>query len=274
MIYFHLIIFVKNHLMNRAFKRLLKNKISLAIIIVCVASTVISQENSEESQKQVSTITFGSKIDFPSRYIWHGLPWSKSTVMQPYFWASARGFTFTIFSNFDLDHQSNKSAYNESDFTIAYRRVWKKIIFEPDFQYYLYPNPNSAFSTGEGVLKFLYPLGSMNIVTVHTFDMFRFKGSYFGELGIVYASVLNKVLSLELCLLSGWASSKFNKVYIGLKRNAFNILDGDFSFIYYPQKQLYIRPRIGISYIVDNHLHNYLSDPSIIRYGLGFGVQF
>lgn len=114
----------------------------------------------------------------------------------------------------------------------------------------------------------------MQIFTIHTFDLVRYRGAYFGELGLMRTLEFNSNLALELAVFSGWASAKFNEVYVGLHRNAFNVVEGELSLLYYPQKYLYFKPHLRISYIVNEILHEYIVDSSPISFGVSIGTEF
>lgn len=250
-----------------------KYTVAVLFSIFFLAPNGFARENPDSTEEQTPEFTVGSEVDFPSRYIWHGLAWSHGIVMQPYLWMTTRGFTFTGFANFDIDHASGKNPFNEVDLTLTYSREWKKITFEPDFQYYVYPNQENVPATGEGVLKISFPIKYLQLFTIHTFDLVEYKGSYFGELGITFTHEFNATLSLETSLYSGWASAAFNEVYVGPHKSAFNVVGGDLSFTYYYANQLYIRPYCGISHIVDKNLQNSVSDKSLILFGLGIGAD-
>jgi hypothetical protein len=119
-----------------------------------------------------------------------------------------------------------------------------------------------------------YPVGPLRIFTSHSLDVLAYRGSYFGEGGIGYEAHVTKKTALALTLRSGWASSKFNDVYIGLGKAALNFIGAEGSLTYHLKPNLYLRPHFEFSSIADRRLRAYLSSPTFVNFGLAIGIDF
>lgn len=233
-----------------------------------------AEENAADSSKNESAITVGAEVDFNSRYVWRGIPWSEGAVMQPSVWVSASDFTFTVWSNFVLDDEPNQGQWNEVDFTLAYSREWNKITLEPSFNYYCYPNQEDSPATGEFAVKLAYALDPVEIFTNQSVDVVKYDGAYFGDIGIGYTHEFNPQLSFEGNISLGWGSSKFNETYIGIAKSALNVAQCEVSLTYQPEHFLYFRPHLAVSTILDDELRDQLDDDTIIYGGIAIGKEF
>ena len=219
---------------------------------------------------------WGAETDCNSSYVWRGIVLSDKPVAQPSVWASRAGFTFVVWSNFALNKASEMAHFHLADLTLTYSRDWKKVTIEPTLETYLGRStsvvPDS--STLEGSLKLSYPAGPFRLFTSHAFDLLAYRGSYFGEAGLGYETAVTKRIALASSLRSGWASSKFNDVYIGLRKPAFNFVGAEGSLTYYVNRSLYFQPHFELSKIADRRLREYLPRPSVFNFGLAMGVEF
>lgn len=252
----------------------MKEKILFIILIFLIPFSSFAQENPNDSREEDSVATYGSVVDFNSRYVWRGIALSEGAVMQPSVSVSAFDFNFSVWSNFVLNNEVNQGKFNEVDLILSYSREWKKIIIEPTVQFYLYPNQEDSPTTGEISLKVSYPVGPIHVFTSHAFDIVKYGGSYFGDAGVSYEYEFHSELSMKTSLSLGWASSKFNDVYLGLPKSAFNVASGDLSLTYYLKKFLYICPHVGFSVLIDGELRHQVENPTIANLGLAVGIEF
>jgi outer membrane scaffolding protein for murein synthesis (MipA/OmpV family) len=123
----------------------------------------------------------------------------------------------------------------------------------------------------EGSLKLSYPAGPLRIFTTHSFDVLAYRGSYFGEAGVEYEKQVAKSIEFATSIRSGWASAKFNDVYIGVNKSAFNYVGVEGSFTYYLGQRMYFRPHVEFSSITDRMLRGQLAPANIVNFGLAFG---
>ncbi len=239
-------------------------------------SSILVEAGSETpgqlTEKQ-STLTYGAEMDFNSNYVWRGLLLDGGPVGQPSAWISAFGFTLTAWSNVAMTNTSGSSALQSGGLTMAYNRDWEKLRIEAAVDAYSgQQGPDiEAQNTMEGSLKLSYPAGPLRIFTTHSFDVLAYRGSYFGEAGLEYARPITKITEFTISVRSGWASAKFNDVYIGVNKSAFNLVGVDGSLTYYLGPRMYFRPHVQFSSITDRRLREQLAPANIISFGLAFG---
>lgn len=251
---------------------------TLALEVICPlkAFARADEENPvEEEAETAKVLSYGGEADFNSRYIWRGIKWSDGPVMQPSAWVDAYGFRFSVWGNFVINDEPNQGEFNEVDLILAYYKEWGRFTIEPDFQYWFYPNQDESPSTGELSLKAAYNvIGPFSVFTRHSFDLAEFRGSYFGEFGLLFsAEFLDEKASFENTASFGWGTSKFNEAYIGPAKNAINVVNFGASVIYYPVKFFYLRPHMEVSVIVDDELSHALEKRTLINGGLALGVE-
>jgi len=221
-------------------------------------------------------IGFGGELDFNSRYIWRGIPLSDQPVMQPSAWISGFGFEFTAWNNINLTDTSENVHLHTTNLNLTYSRDWKKVRIEPGLDAYL-NRPPTGFddpNTMETSLRLSYPVGALRVFTSHAFDLIAYRGSYFGEAGLAYEGRLTKRTIPAVSIQAGWASSKFNEMYVGLDKRAFNFVGADCSLTHYLRPHLYFRPHLEFSTIADRQLREYLDSSTSTNFGLAMGVDF
>jgi hypothetical protein len=220
-----------------------------------------------------STFTYGAEMDFNSRYVWRGLLLDDGPVWQPSAWISAFGFTLTAFSNVAMTDASGVAGLNSGGLILTYDRDWEKLRLEAALDAYMgrMSSDIESRNTMEGSLKLSYPAGPLRIFTTHAFDVLAYRGSYFGEAGLEYAKQITKSTEFTISARSGWASAKFNDVYIGVNKSAFNFVGVEGSLTYYLGRRMYFRPHVEFSSITDRILRGQLAPANIVSFGLAFG---
>jgi hypothetical protein len=233
--------------------------------------------NSAETPAQLtdkqSTFTYGAEMDFNSGYVWRGLLLDEGPVGQPSAWISAFGFTFTAYSYVALTSASGGAGLKATGLTLTYDRDWEKLKIEAALDAYMGRQSTDIESqnTVEGSLGLSYPAGPLRIFTTHAFDVLAYRGSYFGEAGLKYGRQVTKNTEFTTSVRSGWASSKFNDVYIGVNKSAFNLVGVEGSLTYYLGRRLYFQPHIEFSSITDRMLREQLAPANVVNFGLAFG---
>jgi hypothetical protein len=237
-----------------------------------------AQSTDKQSDSQASaegaTFTYGAETDFNSNYVWRGLL-IDGPVEQPSAWVSAYGLTFTAWSNVSLTSAYGSAGLNAGGLILAYERDWKKFKIEAALDAYMGRQSSDIESrnTMEGSLALSYPVGPLRIFTTHAFDVLAYRGSYFGEAGLEYERQVTKNTEFTISVRSGWASAKFNDVYIGVDKSAFNFVGAEGSLTYYLGPRMYLQPHIEFSSITDQRLRGQLSPANIITFGLAFGFR-
>jgi MltA-interacting protein MipA len=231
-----------------------------------------SETPAQLTEKQ-STLTYGAEMDFNSNYVWRGLLLDGGPVGQPSAWISAFGFTLTAWSNVAMTNTSGSSGLQSGGLTLTFNRDWEKLKIEAALDAYAGQQMPEveAQNTMEGSLKLSYPAGPLRVFTTHAFDVLAYRGSYFGEAGLEYARPITKNTEFTISVRSGWASAKFNDVYIGVNKSAFNLVGVEGSLVYYLGPRMYFRPHVQFSSITDRRLREQLAPANIISFGLAFG---
>jgi hypothetical protein len=257
-----------------------------------------------------ATFTYGADIDFNSAYVWRGLLLSNGPVGQPSAWISAYGFTFTAWSSVALTStsvgalpqmggagpqmggalpqmggaglqmggagpQMGGSRLQTGSLGLTYDRDWEKLRMEATLDAYLGQQSSDieTRNTMESSLMLSYPVGPLRIFTTHAFDVLAYRGSYFGEAGLKYERQFKKSTEFSISTRSGWASAKFNDVYIGVNKSAFNYVGVEGSLTFNLGQRLYFQPHIEFSSITGRTLRAQLSQSNIVNFGIAFGFS-
>src|SRR5262245_34695453 len=238
-------------------------------------TTAPAQDKESSSQASVArdTLTYGAEMDFNSGYVWRGLLLEDGPVWQPSAWISASGFTLTAWGNVAMTSASGDAGPKSGGLTLTYNRDWEKLKIEAGLDAYTgQQTPDiEARNTMEGLMKLSYPAGPLRIFTTHAFDIWAYRGSYFGEAGLEYERQVTKNTEFRISARSGWASAKFNDAYIGVNKSAFNFVGVEVSGAYYLGPRMYFRPHIEFSSITDRRLRGQLAPANIVNFGLAFG---
>jgi hypothetical protein len=259
---------------------------------------VQSTDKQSDSQESVAspTFTYGAEIDFNSGYVWRGLLLDDGFVAQPSAWISAYGFTLTAWSNMamtsaaaaggpspnaapnaamGLTSASGGRGPNAGDFLLTYDREWKKLRIETGLDAYLGRQSSQidTRNTMEGLLELSYPIGPLRLYTTHAFDVLAYRGSYFGEARLEHERQITKKAELTISIRSGWASAKFNQVYTGVNKSAFNFVGAEGSLTYNLGEHMYLMPHIEFSSITDRRLRAQLSPSNLANFGIAFGFR-
>src|SRR5262245_53315673 len=235
--------------------------------------TTDSTETPAQLAEKQSSFTYGAEIDFNSRYVWRGLLLDDGRAGEPSAWISAFGFTLNAYSYVALTSASGGAGLKATGLTLTYDRDWKKFKIEAALDGYMGRQSSDieAQNTMEGSLKLSYPAGPLRIFTAHAFDVLAYRGAYFGEAGLEYGRPVTKSAEFTTSVRSGWASAKFNDVYIGVNKSAFNLVGVEGELTYYLGRRLYFRPHIEFSSITDPSLREQLAPANIVNFGLAFG---
>ncbi len=249
--------------------------VALAVIGALLRPGAVAQSSPAHPEHD-REFAYGAETDFNSVYVWRGLVLNNRPVIQPSAWISLPRFTLSAWSNLALANPSDSGRVQTTYLALTHGRDWNRLRIEPAIEAYLNGRSEDAGArhTIEGSLKLSCQAGPLRIFTMHAFDVLAYRGSYFGEAGIGYEGRVTKKAAFAVSIRSGWASSKFNEVYIGLARPAFNFAGAEGSLTYYPNSRLYIRPHFEFSHITDRRLREYLWWPTITNFGLAVGFEF
>jgi hypothetical protein len=181
-------------------------------------------------------VKFGFSTDYYSKYIWRGQVLDNKSVLQPAVWASAYGFTGSIWGNMELTNSSRvvpDSAweFSEFDYTLDYSGTMPStdwLGFSVGMIYYRFPNQVYE-PTAEIYGGFSLPKVPLSPYFKWYRDIDEIKGSYF-QFGLghtfekVYVVNEDCYCGLQLGASLGWGNSAYNKGYFGVDSSKSNDL--------------------------------------------------
>lgn len=249
--------------------------LGLAIVgcMLAVVCGVAAAQDEPAEEAEAQSVEWGVEFDYNPRYVWRGIAWSEGAVLQTSLWATAKGVTYSIWTNNSLDSDDG-GRLNEIDYALAWSGSWRNFTLEPTLQLYTYPNQEDAPSTAEAEVKLSWPLGPLTAFTTHTVDIAEYRGAYFGQLGISHQKQVGVNAELESSVSLGWGSAKFNEAYIGPSKFALNVGSIDIGLTWNTKTGIYIRPHLGIARILSGDLRDALDDSSLVNFGVAVGAEF
>lgn len=160
----------------------------IATFAICVLVSVgaaaqepaIPPPSAEAAAASEPVVTWGGEVDFLTRYVWRGLPYSEGRVVWPTAWVSAHGFTATAFVNYDPNWDPT---WNEYDLGLTYERSVAKWTLAGTYTRYVYYEGDEKDATSELIGRIAYAAGPGEIFTTHAFDVEGYRGAYYMEAG-------------------------------------------------------------------------------------------
>jgi hypothetical protein len=220
-------------------------------------------------------VSYGAEYDSNTRYVWRGIRLSDGGVTQPSLWIEHSRATLTLWGNMPIGSSGSvTSSLDELDVTLSYKTRVAKWELEPSFLLYVYPGQEAAPTTGEAMVRFSFPVGSTQVFTIHSLDLVRYPGAYFGEAGVALEREWGAKASLEAALRVGWGSASFNRDYMDVPKGACNYVGGDVSVTRSLGRSLYVRPHLGFSRLIDRDLRRKTASANNLVIGLAMGHSF
>jgi hypothetical protein len=248
----------------------------LGMLLLCVMGCVsiyCSAAAQENGAAEPSGLSWGFESDYNPRYVWRGLAWTEGPVSQTSLWTTLGGTTFSVWANSCLDSVDGRNT-NEIDYSASWEGSWRGVNIEPSLQVWTYPHQTDSPTTVDADVRFTHSLGALSVFTTHSLDVHEYKGAYFGELGLGYEREIGENADLESSISLGWASSKFNEVYIGPARSALNLVSFDASVTWRMRGGAYIRPHLSITRLLNRDLREAVDEPSLTNLGVAAGIEF
>jgi hypothetical protein len=159
----------------------------IASVCAWVAVTAGTAAQEPASQPAVTAeaaaepvVTWGGEVDFSSRYVWRGFPYSEGRVLWPTASVSAGGFTASLFLNYDPNWDP---AWNEYDLTFTYARSIGRWTIEGTYTRYVYYEGERRDATTELIGGLAVAVGPGELFTTHAIDIELYKGAYYVEAG-------------------------------------------------------------------------------------------
>lgn len=140
--------------------------------------------------------TWGAEVDTSSRYLWHGVPYSEGLVVWPTTWVTAKGFTLSAFANLDPHYEP---VFNEYDLSVAYERAFGRLTLRGTFSRYTYRElSGDPGSTSEAIARAAFAIGPGEIVSTNYFDVERYRGANYFEIGYAVERTLTSSSTLAV----------------------------------------------------------------------------
>ena len=260
--------------------RELNRPVVAAIAITLLCSPALAQNTGrppeQKAPQEDRKIAYGIESDFSAGYAWRGLVVSDRPVIQPAAWVSRSGFTFIAWSNFSLRDTSEGTRPRVTDLILTHERHWKRLRIEPTIEAVLFRDSAGVETSSslQGSVQLSFPVGRLRLTTIQSVDMLTHRGAYFGAAGVAYKERASPKAELEVSFDTGWASSTFNDIYIGIDKPAFNLIGVQSSLTYYVEPSLYVRPHSALSIIVGRQLRRESLKPTFFNLGVAVGVEF
>jgi hypothetical protein len=248
--------------------------IAAALIWLALGGLVHAQDASQPSgavavSRPEPVVTWGGEVDVVSRYLWRGFSYSKGKVVWPTVWASAHGFTASLFTNYDPGYRPK---LNEYDISVTYERTVGKLTVEGTCVRYAYFENDTSQATTELIGRVARSVGPGEIFTTHAFDVNRYRGSYYLEAGYAIERELDPKSTLTAdASIVFW--SKFIEKYAGASGKPVGPLSVNVAFTRQLAPHLRVRPHFTLSHIPDEEIRQLL-DPPTATFGVAAVVDF
>ena len=125
-------------------------------------------------------VTWGGEVEVVSTYVWRGFRYSEGPVVWPSAWVAARGFSASLFLNYDRD---GNPRCTESDVTFAYERTRGRLTLAGSYARYVYFEGGQTDVTSELIGRADVGIGPGALFTTHAVDIDTYRGSYYAEAG-------------------------------------------------------------------------------------------
>jgi hypothetical protein len=103
-------------------------------------------------------------------------------------------------------------------------------------------------------------------------DAGSYRGAYFGEVGASYDQAVGSRTEVGVSVRVGWASSRFNREYIGPHEAALGLVGAGVSITRRIGRHFYVRPHAEITTVPDARLRAHLARPTNGIVGLAVGL--
>jgi len=247
--------------------------LSVVFMLMNLGGLIAQAQQKPNPPASTKLLNYGATLDFNSRYVWRGIPFSQGAVLQPTAWLEVGHFHFDVWGNILLQDSPDSKNLNEIDLNSLYRFRYRWLDIEPALRFYFFPNQTTA-TTGEVALRLKGHAGPVEIFTDQTFGFLDISNRYYGDVGIGYLRTLEVWALMETSLSLGWGNSRYNQANIGVSKAAFEAVTVSLAFTFFPEKFFFVRPHFDLSIMLDPELRSQLDDATVAVVGLGLGVKF
>jgi hypothetical protein len=250
------------------------------LALVLAHSQAVAQEVSPPAAagRPAPGVDAGVETDAGSVYVFRGLVYSAGPVAQSKAWVSTGGLYLYVWSNVAVLPAVYERRLDEVDLGAAYAFERGPVTVEPAFDCYLYRLSNrdatagAVARTAEVSVTVSYVAGGATVSTRQAVDAGSYRGAYFGELVASYDRAISSRTEIGVSARVGWASSRFNRAYIGPEEAAVGLVGAGVSITRRFGRHFYVRPHAEITTVPDATLRDQLARPTHGIVGLAFGI--
>jgi hypothetical protein len=234
-----------------------------AVAWLALSTTANAQETSPGPDAE-PVVTWGGEVEVTSRYVWRGFAYSDGAVIWPTLWIGARGFTASLFLNYDA---ASNPPWNEYDLAVDFERSIGRLTLSAGYTRYVYYEGNLDDGTSEVMAGAEVALGQWAIFSTHAWDIQTYRGSYYLETGVAFEHVLDDESVIAADAGIAWWSKFIDQYTRDMETH---ITDGRVGPIFlnvsYERRlrgALAIRPRLSLMRIGDSTGRRLLDPPGI-----------
>lgn len=249
------------------------------LILVAWCSPTLGQERpahpEEEPSETDRSISYGAQIAFGSGHADRGFVINDRPVVQPVVWVSGSVAEFSLWGSFPLAQTTDGSRPRIMELEVTGGHQWGNLWMAPAVRMFFYHDPLSSYSTRswEAWLHLSYDVGPFSLFTNQSVDVLTYRGAYYGEAGIESEWHFSPTVEVGSSFGAGWASSKFNDLFVDINRSAFNRISAESWLTVYLESHRYISAHAEFSTIVDPRVRAEATRPSFIFVSLSIGFE-
>jgi hypothetical protein len=223
-------------------------------------------------------VEVGVETDAGLLYLFRGLVYSDGPVTQSTAWLTTNGLSLYAWTNLVVSAAPGARNLDEVDVGASYAFGLGDLTVEPALSVYLYRLSDAERAKGadtgttEVSLAVSYTKGGTTLSTKQVVDTGSYPGAYFGELSVSHTRPVTPRTELAASAWVGWASTRFNREYIGAEKPGLGLVGAGVSVTRRIGRHLYLRPHAEVSVVPDSALRALLARPTNGSVGLAIGV--
>jgi hypothetical protein len=230
----------------------------------------------QKQSENERSIFFGAQIMVNSGHADRGFVINDRPVVQPVVWLSGSVAEVSLWGSFPLTRTTSGPEPRILELEVAVWHQWENLRMAPAVMMYDYLDPKSIYRTRsiEGWLYLSYDAGPFSVFSNQSVDVLTYGGAYYGEAGIESEWRVLPAIEVGGSVGAGWASSKFNDMYVDVYESAFNRVSVQSWLTVYVAPRSYIRTHVEFSTIIDHGVRAEATRPTFVFAGLTTGVEF
>jgi hypothetical protein len=250
--------------------------LSAPVVLPSPPASAQTSRNPPDEKRSEKPVSYGVGVELGSGHADRGLVISDRPVVHVFAWVSGSVAALSAWSNITLGETTDGSRPQILEMEVTRGHEWRNLTIEPAIRMFFYRDPLSIDSSRsiESWLYLSYHAGPFRLFTNQSVDVLAYKGAYFEEAGIAFERRLSPRVEVGGSFKTGWASSTFNDVYVGIDKSALNLSGVEGWLTFHAKPHLYIRPSFEFSTTVNRAVRAELAHPTLFFMGLVTGVEF